>query len=276
MKQTRDSLEALFGAEIPDSMRETIKALPPLYHDPPRYELLAQLTAPADIDFYQSLLRETGGPVLELGCGTGRLLLELARGGAEVVGLDLSPALLDFARQKADAQGAEITLALGDMRRFDIGRTFPLLIVAYNSFNHLFDLDSICDCLLTLAKHMDADSRLVIDTFQPSLAFLGDRPDQRRAILHYLDPQTGERVILHEENHYDPVTQVNRVIWSYEIDGKQDARVEELRMRLFFPQEFDALLTLNGFEIEEKYGNYDRQPFGPDTPKQLTVCRLVT
>jgi hypothetical protein len=120
---------------------------------------------------------------------------------------------------------------------------------------------------------MDESSRFVIDTFQPSLAFLGGDPERRRQILRYRDPYTQDEVRLHEENHYDAATQRNRVVWTYEIDGK-DARTEELTMRIVFPNELEALLRLSGFAIEARYGDYDRRPFGATTPKQLTVCRL--
>lgn len=275
MNQT-SSPSLMHAFDIPQTMRGLIAALPAIYHDAVQYELLAQMTAPQDIPFYRALVAESGGAVLELGCGTGRVLIELAKSGVEAVGVDLSPALLELARHKAENEGVGVTLALGDIRSFDLGRSFPHIFVTYNTFNHLLDLDSVRDCLQSLMRHMDADSRMVIDTFQPSLAFLGDQPEQRRAILRYLDPHTGQEVVLYEENHYEPATQINRVVWSYQIGGKADARVEELRMRLFFPQELDALLTLSGFEIEAKYGDYDRCPFASDTPKQLTVCRVAT
>ena len=122
---------------------------------------------------------------------------------------------------------------------------------------------------------MDARSRFVIDTFQPSLTFLGSDAVARHPILRYRDPYSGEEIVLHEENRYDPSTQLDRILWTYEVEGRA-IREEEMTMRLFFPNELEALLVLSGFTIEARYGDYDRRPFGPDTPKQLTVCRLAS
>jgi SAM-dependent methyltransferase len=259
--------------QIPEALARAAKDLPKLYDDPLHYELLAQMTAPADVPFYRALYEEHGGPVLELGCGTGRVALELVKDGAELVGVDLSPAMLDYMGQKAQAEGLEVTIALGDLRKFDLGRTFPLVLVTYNTFNHLLDLDSLTSALASIAKHMDAGSRLVIDTFQPSLSFLGGEPEKSRGILRYLDPYIEKETVIFEENHYDPATQKNHVVWSYEVAGTPGARHEDFWMRLYFPAELDALLTLSGFTIEAKYGDYDRRPFDAKSGKQLYVLR---
>jgi SAM-dependent methyltransferase len=254
-------------------MQEAAKQLPPLYFDPVRYDVLAQMTAPADLPFYRALVAEHGGPVLELGCGTGRIALELASEGVEVVGVELSPSMLDFARRKSEAAGIAVTWALGDIRSFDLARTFPLVLLPYNTLNHLLDLDSIRRCFATVRRHLDPGSRFVVDTFQPSLSFLGGESARRRPILRYLDPYTGEEVVLHEEHHYEPATQLDRIVWSYQEGGRKDAHVEEMMMRLFFPNELEPLLALEGLVMEARHGDYDCRPFDSASPRQLAVCR---
>jgi len=248
--------------------------LPPLYADPTHYDLLTQMTAPDDVPFYLTLLEDNPGPVLELGCGTGRVLLELARTGAETVGIDLSAAMIERAREHAIAEELNVTLALADLRNFNLGQTFQLVLMPFNVLNHLLDDDSLERMFHTIARHMTPDSRLVIDTFQPSLDFLTDEPEKRRKILRYLDPYLQKEVVLFEENHYEPDAQLNRIVWSYAVDGVADARIDELTMRLFFPHEIDAWLERSGFTIENKFGDYDGRPFDALSPKQLMVCRL--
>lgn len=259
---------------IPEALRELAAELPSVYRDPAHYDVLTQMTAPHDVPFYRVLAEEHGGPILELGCGTGRVALALATAGYDVVGVDGAPAMIEAAGAKAAAMEVGLTLALGDVRSFALERTFPLVLLTYNTLNHLLDLASIRGCLATVRAHMDARSVFVVDTFQPSLAFLGGDPARRRPILRYRDPYTEEEVLLSEENHYAPSTQQNRVVWTYEVDGRA-ARTEEMTMRLFFPGELEALLTLSGFAIEARYGDYDFRPFGDTSPKQLTVCRLA-
>lgn len=266
--------------EIPAPLREAASALPRIYADPAHYDVLAQMTAPDDLPFYRDLVREHGSPVLELGAGTGRVTLALAEEGADVVGVELSPPMLAAARAKAEHAQLGVTLALGDLRSFDLDAVFSLVLLPYNTLNHLLDLEDLRRCFATVQRHMDADSRFVIDTFQPSLGFLGGDPERARPILRYRDPYLEREVVLREENHYEPATQLNRVVWRYDLvgegdAGEEDARVEELTMRLFFPRELDALLELSGVVIEHKYGGYDRRPFDSTSPKQLLVCRLA-
>jgi SAM-dependent methyltransferase len=249
--------------------------LPEIYSNPDQYDLLARWTAPDDLPFYAALAAESAGPILELGSGTGRVAIDLAGRGHQVIGLELSPALLHRAKRKAAEAGIAVSFAAGDLRRFDLGRSFPLILLPYNTLNHLLDPASIRAAFASVRAHMDARSRFVIDTFQPSPAFLSARPEDRRPILRYVDPARAEEVVLSEENHYDPATQVNRIVWSYEIGGRAEARVEELTMRLYFPSELDALLGREGFVIEAKYGGYDRRPFDSVSSQQLYVCRLA-
>lgn len=260
--------------EIPEALLRAAESLPGLYADPAHYDVLAQMTAPEDIGFYTALADDAGGPVLELGAGTGRVMLSLAERGHDAYGLELSPAMLSFAREKAAAKELGVTLALGDLRSFDFGRTFPLILLPYNTLNHLLDDDSLARAFTSVLRHMTPDSRFVIDTFQPSLAFLAD-PPVAAPILRYLDPYDQREVRITEDNRYAPAKQLNTVTWRYCVEGIEDARVEELTMRIFFPRELDALLKAHGFEVISKHGDYDGQPFGDASPKQLCVCRTA-
>ena len=106
-----------------------------LYDDPILYDRVVR-PGPCEA-FYRDLARQTGGPILELACGTGRVTLPLARDGHEVVGLDASPAMLQATQDKADAECVEIAFVQQDMRAFDLGRRFPLIILCCNSLAHL-------------------------------------------------------------------------------------------------------------------------------------------
>jgi 2-polyprenyl-3-methyl-5-hydroxy-6-metoxy-1,4-benzoquinol methylase len=250
-------------------------ALPEVYKNPAAYDLLAQMTAPKDVPLYRALAAGHGGPVLDLACGTGRVALALAADGFDVEGVDLSSRLLELGGAKAAQLGLPITFRQADLRAFDCGRTFPLLILSYNSLNHLHtlvDQRRFFDCA---RAHMTPDSRLVIDTFQPSLTFLGGRPEERRPILRYLDPYLQQEVVLHEEHHYEPATQIDTVKWFYTIGGQAEAATDVLRMRLFFPQELDALISAMGFVIERKMGDYEGGAFGSTSSKQIIVARLA-
>ena len=90
--------------------------------------------------------------------------------------------------------------------------------------------------------------------------------------MEYEDPDGNGTVVLTENNVYDRASQLNHIKWYFSIGGR-DVAVEELNMRVFYPQELDALLKYNGLPVEAKYGDYDESPFGSDSAKQSVVCR---
>ncbi len=246
-----------------------------IYRDPRHYDLLAAMTAPPDIPFYLRCVARYGGPVLELACGTGRVAIPMAGKGVAVSALDNSEPMIERARSKAQQAGVTVQFHHADCRDFDLDLHFALVVYPYNSINQLLEPAGIRSCLEAVRKHMTSDSRFVIDTFNPSLSFLSGDPERRIPVVEYQDPDDCRPVVMTERNSYDSATQINSITWYYRIGGVDDARIDELQMRIFFPQEFDMLLRLSGFEIEHKYGNYDETPFGSQVPKQLVVCRLA-
>jgi len=188
-----------------------------IYADAQHYDLLAQMTAPADLPFYEKLLARHGGPLLELGCGTARVLSALCRPNIECWGIDTAAPLLEMGRATLAAAGLSATLLEADFRDFDLGRTFRLLLFPYNAFNHLYEIDDVVRCLAAIKRHMDAHSLLVIDTFNPDPAKLFVEPPPPQDILRYLDPHSGEQVVLSEVNHYDAATQISHITWAYRV-----------------------------------------------------------
>ena len=258
---------------IDDVLRDRIRALSTVYRDPGHYDVLAQMTAPDDLPFYRAVLGAPPQRLLELGAGTGRLSVPLAADGHEVVGVELSPELLAAAKARAEHEDVALTLALGDFRTFALGRTFDVVIMAYNAFNHLLDAGAMRACLAAVHEHLEPDGRFVLDTFQPDLTFLARGAIEDRALLRYRDPYTHHELVLFEDDHYDSATQTNRIVWRYLDPDGAEVRRDELTMRIVFPAELDAVLALAGFERIAKYGNYDREPFESASPKQLVVCR---
>src|SRR3954452_4291057 len=115
------------------------------YSDARLYDRLFPAREPA-VDFYRAQAHRQGGSVLELGCGTGNKLIPIASDGHPCVGLELSPDMLGEARRKADERGVELEWVQGDMREFDLGRTFDLVIIASNSLLHLHEAQDLVDC----------------------------------------------------------------------------------------------------------------------------------
>jgi SAM-dependent methyltransferase len=225
-----------------------------------------------DVAFYVRQTAESAGPVLELACGTGRLTIPMAQAGAEVVGLDLEPAMLEAARAKAATAGVAIDFVKGDAREFDLGRKFGLIIFPNNSLSHLLERKDVESCFRCVRRHLKPGGRFVIEIFTPLGKFLLREPKERYRIGEFEDPDGGGRIVMEEMGWYDSAAQVKHSVCTYERQGTGEKWEARLDLRMFYPQEIDALVEYNGFKIEAKYGDFEGTPFGPGAPKQVIVC----
>jgi SAM-dependent methyltransferase len=264
----------------------------PLYRDGRHYDALNSFLV-ADIPFYVEEARKVSGlapthppaksagrvghPMLELACGTGRLTIPVAQSGVEIVGLDLSASMLAHAGTKAKAAGVEIEFIEGDCRSFDLGRKFGLIFMAFNSMQHLHDYASLAALFANVRKHLAEGGRFVFDVFNPKIEILARSPEDRRLEREYQDPD-GEGTMAFENSMvYNDASQVSHIQCYFvrrDANGKEvGVRVEELHLRSFFPQELDLLVRSQGFEVVEKFGNFERKAFGSRDPKQVVVCK---
>ena len=238
----------------------------------------ADLTA--DIPFYVEEARRSGGPVLELGCGTGRVALPIARAGIETVGLDVSPKMLDAARRKA----AELTendgpllLLQRDMRELALDRAFGLVIVPFNGFLSLLSVEDQVRTLSRVRDHLAPDGRLVFDIFVPDPDMLvqeGDVPYHLRDVTR---PDTGERLVLWHQSRYDhhnQVIDVRVIVESLDDAGAVSRRLyRDFQVRYAHRWEVEHLLARCGYEVVDLYGDFDRAPFDEDSRQMIWVAR---
>src|SRR5437899_570607 len=123
-----------------------------------------------DVAFYRDAVRDFGDPILELGCGTGRITMALAEAGKRITGLDLSGRMLERAVKKRGALRVEarerVHFVQGDMAGFDLGEKFRLVIIPFRPFQHLLEVRQQLDCLECVRKHLASGGRLVLDAFQ--------------------------------------------------------------------------------------------------------------
>ena len=250
----------------------------PLYRDGRHYDALNSFLV-ADIPFYLEEARQSGGPVLELACGTGRLTIPIAQSGVEIVGLDLTPSMLAHARTKAEAAGLKIEFVEGDCRVFELGRKFALVFMAFNSMQHLHDYESLAALFRNVRKHLAEGGRFVFDVFNPKIAILARAVGERHLEREHQDPDGKGTMVFENSMVYDDAAQVSHIQCYFVrrgLNGEElEVRVEELHLRSFFPQELDLLVRSQGFEIVEKFGNFDRKPFASGEPKQVVVCRVA-
>ena len=157
------------------------------------YDLMFPGGGPA-VDFYRADANRQGGRVLELGCGTGHKLIPIAADGHPCVGLDSSSDMLTEARRKADGRGAAVDWVHGDMRDFDVGRTFDFVFIAANSLLHLHAAEDLVSCFRSVRRHLAPGARCAFDVFNPSLRLLAEAVGVRRTreSLSFTDPDRGD------------------------------------------------------------------------------------
>lgn len=225
------------------------------------------------VDFYRVAADDRAGSVLELGSGTGHKLIPIAADGHPCVGLELSPQMLAEARRKADERGVAIEWVHGDMREFDLGRRFDLVVIAANSLLHLHRSEDLVACFRSVRRHLASGGWLVLDVFNPSVRLLADADGvrRRRDALSFVDPDRG---VVHVDvaETYDAAAQVTRGTWWFSTDTEADVVAAPLEIRSIFPQELPVLLSLGGLRLVERFGDWSRTPFTAESPLQLCVC----
>lgn len=232
----------------------------------------------SDLVMFQQFATRTGSPILEVACGTGRVLLPLARQGHQVTGVDVSEAMLDVARSKVAAEGLadRVRLYHQDMRELDLGQQFNLILVALNSFTHLATLDDQLAALACMRRHLHPGGVLVLDLFNPDLDRLLGFHGQVTLEKTMVDEETGHQVMRFRTEKVDFAQQLLHVTYIVdEVDsqGQVQRTLFPFYMRYLFRYELELLLRHSGFVLEAVYGSYDLDPFDGDSEKMIAVAR---
>jgi SAM-dependent methyltransferase len=236
-----------------------------------------------DVRFYRALANEValadGSNLLELGCGSGRLLLPLLRDGHRVTGVDLSPHMLARLGERLarlpEATRARATLHRADFRSLQLHRRFPLVVCPFNAMMHLYTREDAERFLAGVRRHLRRDGLFVFDVMNPDLRWLSRDSQKRWARTRFRHPRTGERMVYTTNLLWDGPLQIAfmRIYYAPE-DGSRRERVVQLTHRYFFPLELEALLHYNGFRIERVEGDFDGGPLTADSEQQIVSARL--
>jgi SAM-dependent methyltransferase len=244
------------------------------------YDAVPLYNARTDAAFYVEEARRTTGRILELGCGTGRVLIPIARAGCTITGVDGSREMLARCTAKLDAEPPDVrqraTVHFGDLRAFDLGERFAIAIAPFRVVQQLPTIDEQLAFLAAVRRHLEPDGRLVFDVFNPNframLAFDGrehdDTPEQ---------PLPGGRVFrraarVARVRWTDQVNEAELVYYVSPSSGAPAVRyVQAFQMRWYLQAELRHLLARGGFRVDALFGNYDRSPLTDNSPEQV-VC----
>jgi SAM-dependent methyltransferase len=241
------------------------------YADPQVYDLENNDFEPGG-SFILELARKVGNPVLELGCGTGRLTIPLAQAGVEITGIDIVPGMLEHGKQKAGT--LPIKWIQADARDYHLGRTFRLIFEAGSVFQHMLTRPDQEAFLARVREHLDDEGLFVFGSIFPSLDQLEDVLEEKEWYTTR-DPN-GREIHVSGIECYDALRQV-KVETAYrrwtDADGKEVTKVVPLSLRYNFPQELDALLHYNGFTVVERYGDNEKGPLTSESRSLICVCQ---
>jgi len=241
--------------------------------DGKHYDSFFQLTE--DFEMYKIFAERYGNEILEIGIGTGRLAIELAKNGNNVTGIDCSQEMLNVGQKKAKENNLNIKFIRSDMRSFDIGNKYDLIIIPVNTITHLLTLNDIESFFGCVKKHLKENGRFVIDFLNPIMEHLPKEFGEEFSFNTYKLPENGATIEVYAKSKYHREKQITEFKLSYRINN-QEVHNEILEMRMFFPQELDGYVRFNGFEIEEKYGSYDLSEFNSTSSKQIIVAKVKT
>ncbi|GHO63551.1 methyltransferase [Ktedonobacter sp. SOSP1-52] len=227
----------------------------------------------ADYPLTVQLARSLGGPLLDLACGTGTMAIRMAELGYEVTGVDIIPEMIELASQKAAQPGVSIEWGVADARTFHLQKQFPFIYMLGNAFQHFLTREDQEALLARVREHLHPEGRFLFGTRHPSPRNLFE--------ARFSEPQTytmsdGRQYVISEHPEYDPVTQIQHYTFSEHWltpEGLQEKKQYRSALRYVFPQEMEALLFYNGFQISSCYGNWQQEPLTATSPYMIYVCQ---
>ena len=242
------------------------------------YDYVVPYRTRPDIDFFVEAAKTSGGPVLEVGCGTGRIVIPTARARVDIVGLDLSSHMLQVCQKRLlnepEAVQSRIRLIQADMRNFDLTQTFRLVTLPFRPFQHLTTVEDQLSCLGSIHQHLVEGGRLILDLFNPSLeALVRDNLGQEFADEPEFTCPDGRRVVRRHKivsrDYYNQINQTELIYYVTHPDGREERLVHAFPMRYLYRFEAEHLLARCGFEVEAVYADFEKSPYGSKYPGEL-------
>jgi SAM-dependent methyltransferase len=228
------------------------------------------------IDFYLGLARQAKGPVLEIACGTGRILLPCAQAGIDIDGLDLYEGMLAMLRKKAAALGLSPTLYKADMGAFQLPRRYDLIMITFNAFGHNMTQEAQIRCLQRCREYLLPGGVLAFDGSFPCLEWIGSPQDKRHLEGETTHPQTGLRIRCYDTRNFDRVKQIQYSLNEAELlDAAGNVTAvyrSRIEIRWIYKEEMALLLRVAGFPRWEICGGFDRRPLLNETDQMVVLA----
>ena len=243
------------------------------FDDGALYDLMLE-NFPVGRDFYVGLAKAARGPVLDVGCGTGRILIPCLQAGVDIEGVDLFPGMLSRLREKAAALKLNPTLHQADMKSFRLTRRYALIVIVFNAFVHNLTTDDQLACLSACREHLLPDGMLVLDVSFPGLHWIGGESGTRALEGEIQHPQKPDLKIRGWDTRtFDRVKQVQYSFNEVEILDAAGNVVavhpSKTEMRWTYKPEMELLLRTAGFARWQFLGDFDGRPLEKETDMMI-------
>lgn len=230
-----------------------------------------------DVDFYVDMVTSLKGPVLEAGCGTGRILVSIASKGINITGLDLSKDRLKICQSKikrlmlkSDKTPFLYNLNMTDFR---IPQKFAVVIVPFRGIQFVTDPEEQINAMKSFARHLKPGGYLMLDLFNPSIKMLADNSMYKSLRTSYRGEKGEEILVIERVTSRNYVTQTITIEEKYVVNFKEEilSFTNSYSMRYSFRFEIEYQLRLAGFAITETFSDFRRRPWGDGYPKDIII-----
>ena len=247
------------------------------------YDTVYERIRSNDIDFFIQYSKLTNGRTLELGCGTGRVLVPTAVSGCNITGIDLSACMLAKCQEKLNEQPKDVQtrvrLIQVNMTSFVTGEQYSLVSIPFRAFQHLISVEQQQSCLECVRQHMIPSGLLILDLFNPFPPRLVDDKKYRVEMEDFPETRLGDGRTLRRTNRttaFHRNLQYNEIEIIYyvsHLDGRKERLVQAFPMRYFFRYEIEHLLNLCGFIVVDLFGDFDKSAFSDGSPEMIFVAK---
>jgi SAM-dependent methyltransferase len=252
----------------------------PATYDPDFYDLTTPASFRGDAEWYVRKARESGGPVLELGAGTGRLTLPIARQGTVIHALDSHNGMLGRLRHKRSqllqVERDRIVVVEADMRHFELKQDFALVMIPFRAFLHNLTFDDQLACLRCVKDHLRPDGLLALNVFHPSLEHMALHAGSLAGVWRWASTQTtsdGRIVVRSEASRYDTVRQRVHSQHRFEEFSPDGAlartHLHQLELAYLYAGDLHRLLERTGFADIRIAGGFNNEPFEHDSDEMV-------
>jgi SAM-dependent methyltransferase len=235
-----------------------------------------------DLPFYLDLAEQSRGPVLEIACGTGRVLLPIARKGIDICGVDNSQPMLDIlnqnlAREPQDVR-ARITVHEGDMRSFRLNRQFPLVIIPFRPMQHMFTVEDQAAALKTAAAHLTDAGILAFDVFYPKFDMIWTRVGEEVPEMEWTPPSDPTKLVrrFFRKDAIDKINQIfsfTFIFRTYQFGNLILEEAETFRLSYYTYPHLRALFNLAGLQPVAEYGSFAKTPLDNSAEQMIFLLR---